>query len=142
MSAESRKLIHDTLIPMRWGDMDALGHLNNTYYFRYMEQARVEWLDALAEPIAPGGIGPVIAHIACDFKRELVYPATIRLCTYVTQIGRSSMKLDHEFRLATDEQTVYATGHAVLVWVDYSQGGSVPVPDGIRRHCQQAVGLQ
>ena len=40
-----RKLIHITKMPIRWGDMDAYGHVNNTIYFRYMEQARVEWIE-------------------------------------------------------------------------------------------------
>jgi hypothetical protein len=42
-----RKLVQTCLIPIRWGDMDAYGHVNNTIYFRYMEQARVEFLERL-----------------------------------------------------------------------------------------------
>ena len=48
-----RKLIHITKMPIRWGDMDAYGHVNNTIYFRYMEQARVEWIeDMIADRVA------------------------------------------------------------------------------------------
>jgi len=43
----ARKLVHVERIPIRWGDMDAMGHVNNTVYFRYMEQARISWFDAL-----------------------------------------------------------------------------------------------
>ena len=43
----ARKLVQTCLIPIRWGDMDAYGHVNNTVYFRYMEQARVEYLEQL-----------------------------------------------------------------------------------------------
>lgn len=136
MSEPSRKLLHVTTVKMRWGDMDALGHLNNTYYFRYMEQARIEWLDSLASPIEPGKTGPVIAHIACDFKKELLYPASVVVKTFATHVGRSSLKVDHEFYLDGDEQTIYATGHAVLVWVDYEQGGSVAIPQEIRAQCE------
>ena len=35
------KLVYTTRIPVRWGDMDALGHVNNTVYYRYMEQRKV-----------------------------------------------------------------------------------------------------
>lgn len=136
MSANPRKLIHTTAVNMRWGDMDALGHLNNTYYFRYMEQARIEWLDSVAAPIEPGKIGPVIAHIACDFRKELVYPSTVVIRTYATHVGRSSLKVDHEFTLEGDPDTIYATGHAVLVWVDYEQGGSVAIPAHLRTLCE------
>lgn len=52
-----KKWVHTTLIPIRWGDMDAYGHVNNTVYFRYMEQARVEWIEAMRIPVRPGGMG-------------------------------------------------------------------------------------
>ena len=39
--------VHTTTVPIRWGDMDAQGHVNNTVYFRYMEQARVEWFERM-----------------------------------------------------------------------------------------------
>ena len=55
-----RKLIHITKMPIRWGDMDAYGHVNNTIYFRYMEQARVEWIEDMQVVVRPGGDGPVI----------------------------------------------------------------------------------
>lgn len=58
---------------MRWGDMDAVGHLNNTYYFRYLEQVRIEWLNSLGYGIDPEGIGPVLANTACTFRKQLTY---------------------------------------------------------------------
>ncbi|MEW9899612.1 thioesterase family protein [Chitinivorax sp. PXF-14] len=132
MTHANRIPAHIAHITMRWGDMDALGHLNNTYYFRYMEQARLDWLDSHGCGINPQATGPVIAHISCDFKKEIVYPAVVEVHTFVTHIGRSSMKIDHEFRVQGDTETLYATGHAVLVWVDYVNGGSVPVPEAMR----------
>jgi hypothetical protein len=40
---ERRILVHTSLQPIGWGDMDTLGHLNHTVCFRCMEQARIEW---------------------------------------------------------------------------------------------------
>ena len=57
-----KKLIHVTKMPIRWGDMDAYGHVNNTVYFRYMEQARVEWVEEMKVQVRPGGDGPVIIN--------------------------------------------------------------------------------
>src|SRR5690606_26689659 len=56
---EQKKLVHEMTIPMRWGDMDAMGHMNNTVYFRYMEIARLEWLMAIGCPPDPRGEGLV-----------------------------------------------------------------------------------
>ena len=55
-------------ITMRWGDMDAVGHLNNTYYFRYLEQIRLNWLEAMGHSINPQGRGPVLASTSCTFR--------------------------------------------------------------------------
>ena len=33
---DKKKLVHEVRIAIRWGDMDAMGHLNNATYFRYM----------------------------------------------------------------------------------------------------------
>lgn len=132
-------LLDRRTIPMRWGDMDAVGHLNNTYYFRYMEQIRVEWLDSIGHPIDPAGIGPVLGSTSCTFKREFSYPATVVVTTEVEKVGRSSLKLRHHFRIEGDAETVYAVGEATLVWVDYQAGKTVSIPEAIRERLR-AVG--
>src|SRR3972149_3944377 len=45
--ADSRRLAHLERIPIRWGDMEAMGHVNNTVYSRYMEEARISWVKPL-----------------------------------------------------------------------------------------------
>lgn len=129
--SEALHYLGECVVPMRWGDLDAVGHLNNTCYFRYMEQARVEWLDALGYPIDPDGIGPVLAATSCQYRREMNYPAKVIVTMKVRKVGRSSLVLAHEFRLEGDA-VLYAEGKATLVWVDYKLGKSVPIPLAIR----------
>ena len=85
-----RLLVHTSAQPIRWGDMDALGHVNNTVYFRYMEQARIEWLFAHAK--AHGGYesgqGPVIVNASCNFLVPLVYPGDVEVTMYLGHPGR------------------------------------------------------
>lgn len=119
-------------ISMRWGDMDAVGHLNNTYYFRYLEQIRVEWLDELGHGIDPDGIGPVLASTGCVYRKELVYPATVEVTIELEKLGNSSLKLRHRFYREGDAETVYAEADATLVWVDYRSGQAVRIPEAIR----------
>ena len=66
-----KRLIHECLIPVRWGDMDAYGHVNNTLYFRYMETARCDWLESVGLPPGEGDDGPVIVSAFCNFHREM-----------------------------------------------------------------------
>ena len=128
---DKKKLIHVTRMPIRWGDMDAYGHVNNTVYFRYMEQARVEWIEAMEIPMQPGGDGPVIINAACTFLIPMTYPGVVEVRTYVGQPGRSSVQTHVEMRLEGDER-IYAKGAAKVVWMNTQSGKSVPLPDHVR----------
>ncbi len=126
-----RKLVHVTTMPIRWGDMDAYGHVNNTIYFRYMEQARVEWIEAMQVPVRPGGEGPVIINASCSFLIPLNYPGTVEVRTFASHPGRSSFLTHVEMRLVGDER-IHAEGAAKVVWMDTRTGKSVPLPDHVR----------
>ena len=125
-----KKLVHTERIPMRWGDMDAMGHLNNTVYFRFMEQARIGWFDALvprAEAWKSTGI--VIANASCNFKRPLTYPGTVDVKVYVGPPGGSSVATFYE--LVLDEQ-LYADGEAMVVFIDMDRQKPARIPEDIR----------
>src|SRR5438105_12390891 len=87
---DPRVLVHTSRQPIRWGDMDAFRHVNNTVYFRYMEQARLEWLYAQL-PHADGPTGPVIVNASCTFLVPRVYPGTVEARLLLGDLGRSSI---------------------------------------------------
>lgn len=126
------RLVHTSRIPIRWGDMDAYGHVNNTVYFRYMEQARVELLEHLGFAIDTRKAGPVIVNAACTFLAPLNYPGVVEVRLFCGELGRSSIPTRYEIRLEGDD-TVYAIGEAKIVWIDVASGQSVPVPDALRK---------
>lgn len=128
---QKKKLIHVTTMPIRWGDMDAYGHVNNTVYFRYMEQARVEWIEEMQVPVRLGGDGPVIINASCTFLIPMNYPGTVEVRTYVGAIGRSSCETLVEMRIVGDER-IFAEGAAKVVWMNTQTGKSVPLPDHVR----------
>ncbi len=132
MTAAKRKLVHTEIMPIRWGDMDAMGHVNNTIYFRYMEQARISWFEAIGARSAVKGQGPVIVNASCTFIKQLVYPGNVEIKTYVGTLGRSSLETYLELRPSYDPDKVYAEGAAKVVWVDYAKEKSVPLPERIR----------
>ena len=121
---------------MRWGDMDALGHLNNTVYFRYMEQARVEWFEQLGFPLRGHGEGMLIVNADCNFRRAITYPAEVEVLMFVGQPGRSSLPTYYELRDAAAPDRLYADGRAMAVWVDYDLEQSRPLPAPLRRHLE------
>ena len=120
------------LISVRWGDMDALGHVNNTVYFRYAEQARIEWLLSLGYPdIVAVEEGPVIINTSCTFLKPITYPATVEVRTLIGKPGRSSLPTTFEMRVVGDE-TLYAEGAAKVVWWNPRTGKSLTLPDHLR----------
>jgi acyl-CoA thioester hydrolase len=126
-----RVLVHTSIQPVRWGDMDALGHVNNTVYFRYMEQARLEWLYELAQEGVGflSGLGPVIVNASCTFMVPIVYPGDVEVRMYLAEPGRSSIGSHYELDCAGKRM---AEGDAKIVWIDLASGRSVPLPDHVR----------
>ena len=126
-----RKLIFTTILPIRWGDMDAMGHVNNTVYFRYMEQARIEWFEQLGYNTGQNAReGPVIVNASCTFLVPLVYPGSVEVRMFIGHPGRSSLPTHYELRLQGDEK-LYATGDAKMVWINPASGRSIPLPDSM-----------
>jgi acyl-CoA thioester hydrolase len=128
------KLVHVEHMKMRWGDMDALGHVNNTVYFRYLEQARISWFDSIGVDYAQGE-GPVLGSVSCRFRIPAVYPAELAISLHVSNPRNSSFVLASEITDRSDAR-VYATGEAVMVWIDLAQGKSRPLPAWLRKIIQ------
>lgn len=127
-----RHPVHITRIPVRWGDMDALGHVNNTVYFRFAEQARIDWLADLGmHDIVAVDSGPVIINASCTFLKPVTFPATVEVRTLIGRPGRSSLPTYYEMRVVGEEE-ICAEGAAKIVWWNPKTGKSLPLPDFIR----------
>ncbi|TMH33207.1 MAG: acyl-CoA thioesterase [Betaproteobacteria bacterium] len=133
MSAR-RKLVHVERIPIRWGDMDAMGHVNNTVYFRYMEQARIGWFDALVpQEEAWKSTAIVIANASCNFKRAINYPGMVEVQVYAGAPGGSSVPTYYELKIGGE---LYADGAATVVFIDMARQKPVRIPQTIRERLQ------
>ena len=120
-------------IPIQWGEMDALGHVNNARYFTWLESARIELLTRigiLAD--GPRELGPILAAIQCDFVKPAVFPATVIVGVRVSSVGRTSITMAYEIWRENKPDEVHARATSVAVLVDYRTMTKVPVPDAIR----------
>jgi acyl-CoA thioester hydrolase len=132
----AKKFVHAMTIPIRWGDMDAMGHVNNTVYFRYLESARIEWMRSIDGEPNPAGEGPLIVNAFCNFHKQLEYPGDIVVKMYVSEPGRSSFESWATIERVDDPGVVYASGGATTVWVDFPKQKSAPMPDWFRKHLE------
>jgi acyl-CoA thioester hydrolase len=136
--SDDRRLAHIERIPIRWGDMDAMGHVNNTVYFRFMEQARISWFDRLVpEAEAWQSTGIVIANASCNYKRAMTYPGTVEVRLYVGPPGGASVPTFYDLRVDSDPEP-YADGAAVVVFIDMKTQKSKRIPAAIRERLERA----
>jgi acyl-CoA thioester hydrolase len=130
--AEHKKLVYECAIPIRWGDMDAMGHLNNTSYFRYMETCRIDWLHSIRALPDPSGEGVVIVNAFCNFYRQLTYPGTVLMRMYASDPARTTFETWATMARADAPEIICAAGGATTIWVDFSSQKARTMPDWLR----------
>jgi acyl-CoA thioester hydrolase len=132
---ENKKKIHETMVSIRWGDMDSYRHINNTVYFRYMEQARIEWITSLGFSCTAEKEAMIMVNGFCNFYKQVSFPASLRVSTFVGQIGNSTVDLINTMELieasADQGPVLCADGGATMLWVDLEKNKSMPWPESI-----------
>ena len=123
-------------IPIRWGDMDGMNHVNNTIYFRFLEIARIDWARSIGCQPNPEGDGIVIVNAFCNFYKQLEYPGDVLVKMYVSDPGRSSFESWGTMERPEAPGVIYASGGATTVWVNFPTQKSMPLPDWVRRHLE------
>ena len=120
-------------ITVRWGDMDAYGHVNNAVFFTYFESGRIEYFARIGmqNKSEENLLAPALASASVNFRRQIHFPAELEVGVRALKIGTSSVTLEHVLVQKGTEEII-ADGAAVIVYVDYAVGKSTPIPDAIR----------
>ena len=129
---ERKKLVYEMLVPIRWGDMDAMNHVNNTVYFRYLETVRIEWMRSVGCQPDPKGEGPVIVNAFCNFYKQLEYPGDVQIKMYTSDPGRATFESWGTMERADQPGVVYAAGGATTIWVNFPSQKAVTLPEWLR----------
>lgn len=122
---------HAAPIQIRWGDVDALGHVNNATYLTYLEQARVTYFQALGLwDGLTGKVGPIMARCEIDYRLPLVAADQVVVYTRCTRLGTRSFDTEQLItRLRDGGSEVAAQSRIILVVYDYSTLRSTPMPE-------------
>ena len=120
-------------IPIQWGDQDAFGHVNGVVYFRWFESSRVEYFNrsGLGHVMNNQGVGPILASIKCDYRRQLKHPDTVHIGGRITGFGRTSMRMSHAI-YSESQQAIAAEGESVVVMFDYLAQRPAQVPEEVK----------
>ena len=120
-------------IPVAWGDMDAMGHVNNVVYFRYFETARIAafadlGLGAIEQS---DGVGPILHSASCRFRIPLTYPDTVTVGSRVRDIGDDRFVMLYR-AVSHRYGAVAAEGESLIVTFSYATNTKAPVSDELR----------
>lgn len=118
-------------IPVRWSDLDALGHVNNLAFLDYVQEARIDALEQLGVHLEGPSDGPVVVNIQCNYRRVLHHPATVRVDTELTVASPRRLLMRHRLLDAHQLDVLYADAEVTVVWLDLSSGRSTGLPESL-----------
>ena len=118
---------------VRFGDLDALRHLNNVVFLRYFETARISYLNELLEQHDPvsrdGGFGFIFAACHIDYRSPGHFDEEVAIRVRPAEVGTKSLKLEFDMRVG---DRLLAEGYGVLVGYDYEAQRSAPLPEELK----------
>lgn len=136
------KPFHDTItLPVLWSDQNAFQHVNNVTYLRWFEAGRIAFWErtGLWQMVHQSRIGPILASVACDYRRQLVHPDTVHIGSRVVRLGRSSFVMEQAV-VSVALRAVAAEGRSTVVVFDYDAGTSTPIPESLRHAFESLAG--
>lgn len=115
-------------VQARFGETDALGHINNTSYFVYLEEARIRFFESLGYTMELNDWKFILASTKCDFVSQGYFDQLLTVKTYVSRIGSKSFQLEHDI-VCSQTQQLIAKGNAIVVYYDFANQKSDVLPD-------------
>ena len=112
----------------RWRDLDAFGHVNNSNFLTYLEEARIRWFETFGEEWVTDAFAPLLAAVQLNYRAPIDYPSSISIELFAQRIGNTSLTVGHRIR-STDGNVLHADGHVVMVWIDRATGRPVSLPE-------------
>ncbi|QDH70591.1 acyl-CoA thioesterase [Marilutibacter alkalisoli] len=120
---------------VRWSDLDAFNHVNNSRYLTFLEEARLCWMIGVPGQGLEDGVAPVVAAAHLNYRRPIEWPANIAIELFVERLGNTSLSIGHRIVDEGNDDTLYCDGNVVMVWIDRATGQAAPLPDAVREAC-------
>lgn len=132
---------HETSLVVRFGETDLLGHVNNSYYFTYLEQARIAFVKHLESEKSLRSWRFILASIKCDFLEQAYFDQALTIVTQVGRIGNKSFELVQPIIDQKSGKQI-AVGESTLVYFDFDKQQSKPIPTALRGKLEQYTVLK
>ena len=122
-------------LSVRWRDLDAFNHVNNSKYLSFLEEARLGWMMGLPGQGLEDDVAPVVAAASLNYRRPIAWPAQVMIELFVERLGNTSVTIGHRILDADDPAVLYCDGNVVMVWIGRDSGRAAPLPHGVRESC-------
>jgi len=122
-------------LSVRWRDLDAFNHVNNSKFLSYLEEARLRWMMTLPGEWIDDNVAPVVAAAHVNYRRPIEWPNEIVVELFVERLGSTSLTIGHRIVSAQASEVLYADGNVVMVWIDKQGGQAAALPDVVRKAC-------
>jgi acyl-CoA thioester hydrolase len=133
------RFVHREVV--RFGDLDAMRHLNNVAFLRYFETARINFVRELWPGRSPldgeAADGLIFAECHIHYRSPVFLDEEVAVGCWVGELRRSSFRVD--FEMHVDERRV-ADGYGWLVGFDFERQRARPLDDDLRARLEAAGG--
>jgi acyl-CoA thioester hydrolase len=119
-------------IDVRFRDLDAMGHVNNAVVFTYFELGRINFFGQHLKSAAPPDFNFILAHVSCDYLKQIRLQDRLRLNMGVGKIGNKSFDFWYELHNRLTKNIVFAKGESVQVCFDYGRNQTFALPEPIK----------
>jgi acyl-CoA thioester hydrolase len=123
-------------VTLRFGDTDALGHVNNAVFASLLESGRIELMHGAEGWFEGEGRYWVIANLNLDFRAEIFYPGSVEVGSAIEKFGTSSMRLRQAI---FQGDRCCATSHSTVVLIDEKTKKGTPIDANLRKRIEQAA---
>ena len=115
-----------------WSEIDAFGHVNNLSILKYIQAARVNYLEiiGLMQMQATIKIGQILASTTCQFRKPLFYPGQVTIYTNVDNVKNSSFHVQHQ--IINDKKELVAEAQDIIVFYDFNKNTKLTISDEIK----------
>ena len=134
--ATSNPVLFRMPVALRWRDLDAFNHVNNSNFLTYLEEARIRWFASWDGEWVTEDTAPLLAAVQLNYRQPIPYPADVAVELFTERLGTSSVTIGHRI-VSDDGGTLFADGHVVMVWIDRASGRPTPLPEIVRNACQR-----
>ncbi|MFB5189524.1 acyl-CoA thioesterase [Alicyclobacillus fastidiosus] len=126
-------------IQVRFSECDGLGHVNNTQYLNYMEDARMDVFRLFNPSLSLDKWNLIVASTRCDFLAQVTYAQQLTVSTWIPRIGNASFSVHHAIQDEAGDWV--ARAEAILIAYDYEAKSAIPIWETARMALEEhAVG--